>query len=71
MEIEKSYRHVAFYDIDFDIPAAGFIHSLPECSDFRGLPFTVYFKKGKVVAATSSIQTRDQVETILKREFKK
>ncbi|MDG6225567.1 MAG: thioredoxin [Candidatus Thermoplasmatota archaeon] len=73
MELErgKGYDNVTFYDMDFDIPEADYIRSLPECADFMGLPFTVYFKKGKVVAATSSIQTKDQVEAILKREFKK
>ena len=71
MEMENDYPHVAFRDMEFDIPDADFIRSLPEVSHFMGLPFTVYFKEGKVVAATSSIQTKDQVEEILKREFGK
>ena len=70
MELEKEYEHVAFRDMEFDIPEAGFIRSLPECSKFMGLPFTIYFKKGKVVAATSSLQTKQQVTEILDREFK-
>jgi len=36
-----------------------------------GLPFTVYFKNGKVVAATTSIQSKDQMMEILDREFGK
>jgi len=36
-----------------------------------GLPFTVYFKNGKVVAATSSIQNKDQVMAILDKAFGK
>lgn len=70
-ELEKSYTHVAFYSQDFDIPAAGFIKRLPECAGFRGLPFTVYFRKGEVVAATTSIQNRNQVTEILNKEFGK
>ena len=70
-QLEAKYPHVAFQDQDFDIPAAGFIKNLPECVDFRGLPFTVYFKKGKVVAATTSIQGKDQVGKILDKEFGK
>lgn len=69
--LEKTYTHVTFCDQDFDIPAAGFIKSLPECSSFMGLPFTVYFKNGKVVAATTSIQNKDQIVEILDREFGK
>ena len=61
--------HVCFYDQDFDIPAAGFIKRLPECASFMGLPFTVYFKNSKVVAATTSIQDRDQITGVLDREF--
>jgi len=34
-----------------------------------GLPFTVYFKNGKAVAATTSIQSSEQVRAILDREF--
>ena len=65
MELENDYPHVAFRDMEFDIPGAGFIRSLPETSHFMGLTFTVYFKNGEVVEATSSIQTKDQVKEIL------
>ncbi len=68
-ELEKTYTHVTFYDQDFDTPVAGFIKNLPECSSFMGLPFTVYFKNGKVVAATASIQNKDQIVEILEKEF--
>jgi len=69
--LEQIYPHVTFRDQDFDIPAARFIRSLPECASFMGLPFTVYFKNGKVVAATTGIQSRDQLTEILDREFGK
>ena len=69
--LEKEYTNVAFRDQDFDIPAAASIKSLPECASFKGLPFTVYFKNGKVAAATTSIQSKDQVREILDREFGK
>ena len=65
-ELENEYPSIIFRDMAFDIPDASFIRELPECSTFRGLPFTVYFKKGKVVAATSSIQNKTQIESILK-----
>jgi thioredoxin 1 len=54
----------------FDSPDARVIRELPECRGFMGLPFTVYFKNGKVAAATSSIQSKEQITTILDREFK-
>jgi thioredoxin 1 len=59
------YDAVEFRDMAFDSPEAGYIRSLPECQGFRGLPFTVYFKNGEVAAATSSIQTKDQITAIL------
>ncbi len=68
-ELENLYPHIAFRDQDFDIPAADFIKGLPECVYFQGLPFTVYFRNGKAVAATTSIQSKDQVTEILDREF--
>ncbi|MCK4423787.1 MAG: thioredoxin family protein [Candidatus Omnitrophica bacterium] len=68
-ELQEKYPHVQFRDQEFDIPDARFIRKLPECASFMGLPFTVYFKKGKVIAATTSIQTKEQVTEILDREF--
>ena len=70
MEILKEkYQQVAFYDIPFDHPEAHVIRKLSECRGFMGLPFTVYFKNGAVVKATTSIQTQDQVESILKAYY--
>jgi len=68
-ELEPEYPKVAFRDLEFDAPHAHVIKKLPECRNFRGLPFTVYFKNGKVAAATSSIQTKDQVKGILDKAF--
>ena len=69
IELESGYPHVAFRDFAFDAPDAHVIRDLPECRGFMGLPFTVYFKSGKVVAATTSIQTKEQIQKILDREF--
>ncbi len=66
---EKEYTHIKMADMDFDIPAADCIKNLPECEYFMGLPFTVYFKNGKVVKATTSIQSEQQITSILKEVF--
>ena len=70
-QLEPQFPHVAFRDLDFDIPAADFIKNLPECSSFMGLPFNIYFKNGIVVTATTSIQSQEQIEEILCAEFGK
>ncbi|WP_010243414.1 YbbN family protein [Acetivibrio cellulolyticus] len=53
--------------IEFDSEAASKIRGLEECKHFRGLPFTVYFLNGKVVCATASIQSRQQIEENIKK----
>ncbi|HOI10063.1 MAG TPA: thioredoxin family protein [Myxococcota bacterium] len=69
-QIESKYPDVAFRDMLFDSPVAmQTIRALPEVRHFQGLPFTVYFRDGKVVAATSSIQSKAQVTAILDREL--
>jgi thioredoxin 1 len=68
-ELETEYKHVEFYDMEFDNPISDVIRILPEVRGFMGIPFTIYYKNGKVVKATSSIQTKDQVKTILNKEF--
>ena len=68
-ELESSYPNVEFRDMAFDSPEAQLIRSLPECQGFMGLPFTVYYKNGKVVKATTSIQSKEQVRAILDEHF--
>ncbi len=70
MEILKEqFKEISFYDMPFDHPEAHVIRNLPECRGFMGLPFTVYFKNGKLVKATTSIQSQDQIAYILKEHF--
>jgi thioredoxin 1 len=69
-ELEEEYPHVKFVDMDFDIPAAYPVRTLPEVRGFMGIPFTIYYKNGQVVKATSSIQNRQQITAILDEYFK-
>lgn len=68
-ELEEKYPHVKFCDMEFDNPESYVIRHLPEVRGFMGIPFTIYYKNGKVVKATSSIQTKAQVTAILDQEF--
>ena len=68
-DLEDEYTHVTFADMEFDNPEAAVIRNAPECRGFMGLPFTVYYKNGKLVKATSSIQSMDQVTAILNEQF--
>lgn len=70
-ELEGEYTKVKFADMEFDSPDSRVIRSLPETRNFQGLPFVVYYKNGKVVHATSSIQSRDQITQILDKHFDK
>lgn len=64
-ELQDERSDVKFYSMAFDNPEAGVIRNAPECSGFMGLPFTMYYKNGKAVKATTSIQSRQQVTAIL------
>ena len=68
-ELEPEYAHVKFADMEFDNPESHPIRNAPECRGFMGIPFTVYYKNGKLVKATSSIQTMAQVKSILDTAF--
>lgn len=68
-ELEKEYTNVKFCDLDFDTETANIIRLLKEVRGFMGIPFTIYYKDGQVVKATSSIQTKEQVKDILDKEF--
>lgn len=64
--LESKYPDISFFDMEFDSPTGeSTIRKLPEVQSFRGLPFTVYIRDGKIAAATTSIQSRQQVKEIL------
>ena len=68
-QLENQYEQVVFADMEFDIPDAAVIRNAPECRGFMGLPFVVYYKNGQLVHATSSIQSKEQIVTILDRKL--
>jgi len=68
-ELEPEYSHVKFADMLFDSPEAHVIRNAPEVRGFMGIPFTMYYKNGKLVKATSSIQSEQQVRSILDTQF--
>ena len=71
LEEEDEFSHVKFAVMGFDNPEAGAIRNAPECRTFMGIPFTMYYKNGKLVTATSSIQSRGQITSIIERELGK
>lgn len=67
--LSAKHADTKFYSMGFDNPEAAMIRNLPEASRFRGLPFTIYYRNGKVVKATSSIQEPKEVKAIIKDVF--
>lgn len=67
--IREEYSQVKFFDFEFRTPEAEVIRQLPETEGFMGLPFIIYYKNGKVVKATTSIQSEEQVRAILDQNF--
>ena len=67
--LQGNYPDIQFRDMDFDIPEAAAIKNLPECRKFWGLPYTIYYRNGKVVKATSSIQSAKEVKSNINDVF--
>lgn len=68
-ELEEERPDIKFYTMGFDTPEAVPIRKAPMCRGFMGLPFTVYYKNGEIVKATTSIQNRKQITEILDKYF--
>lgn len=68
-ELEEDRTDVKFAVMAFDNPEAAVIRNAPECQGFMGLPFTMYYKNGKVSHATSSIQNMQQITSVLDEQF--
>jgi len=67
--LESEYPHVKFADMEFDSPESHVIRNVDAVRNFMGIPFTMYYKDGKLVKATSSIQNIAQIKGILDTEF--
>ena len=68
-ELEEERSNIKFATMAFDSPEAGIIRNDPACRGFMGLPFTMYYKNGKVAHATTSIQNMQQVTAVLDQHF--
>ena len=62
---DGDYDHVKFAVMGFDNPEASVIRNAPITNGFMGLPFTMYYKNGQAAHATSSIQSKEMVTSIL------
>jgi len=69
MEKEEKYKNVKLLTVDFDTASAIAIRTNEKCRRFMGLPFTAYYKSGKMVHATSSIQSRMQLEKNIEEQL--
>jgi thioredoxin 1 len=68
-ELEEERENIKFYTMGFDTPEANQIRQAPECRGFMGIPFTMYYKNGETVKATTSIQSRKQITEIFDTYF--
>lgn len=67
--LEKEFNEVKFCDMEFDNPESNVVRDLPELQKLHSIPFTIYYYLGKVVKATSGIQTKEQIENNLNEYF--
>lgn len=70
-ELENSYKHVMFYDMEFDNPESAVLRNVVEYYDLKNIPLTGYFKKGNLVEVSLGTQTKEQMLAILNREYRK
>jgi thioredoxin 1 len=68
-ELEEERTNIKFAVMGFDTPEAAPIRNAPECRGFMGLPFTMFYKNGKVAEATTSILNMQQITSILDNNF--
>lgn len=67
--LESDYPQVKFFDMEFDNPESQVIRDLPELIGLTAYPFAIYYKNGKLVKATSGMQSKEEMTTILNEYF--
>lgn len=68
-ELGSEYRHVKFYDMEYDNPESFVIRSMPEIKESNSLPFIVWYKNEKAVKITSGKQDKEQIIAVLDKVF--
>jgi len=69
LQNKEKYKDISMHVMPFDLPVSNVIRQLPEVRGFMGLPFTIYYRNGKVIKATSSIQDAKNIKAIFADVF--
>jgi thioredoxin 1 len=67
--LEMHYRNVKFYDIEFDNPESHVIRNFIKSTDVENIPILSYYKKGKLIATCGGHQTKEQIVSVIEKEF--
>jgi len=70
-DLEGTYKHIKFADMEFDNPESSVIRNAPECRGFYGITFYRLLQNGKLVKATTIFRDEQQITTIIDAEFGK
>lgn len=67
--LKPGYRHIRFFDLEYDNPVSAFFHAIPEVAGQKTLPLTVCFKNGKVEKVTAGSLSENEMAEILDDVF--
>ena len=70
-ELENAYKHVKFYDMEFDNPESAILKNVVEYYNLQNIPLVGYFRNGNLMEVSIGIQTKEQISTILNKEYPK
>lgn len=68
-ELENSFKHIAFYDMEYEHPETYVIRNLPELTHSTGLPLVLFYKSGKLRTVISGNQSREQITPLIENMF--
>ncbi len=67
--LKAKYRHIKFFDLEYDNPVSAFFRAIPEVAGQKALPVTVCFKNGKVEKVTAGSLSASEMAEILDDVF--
>jgi len=68
-ELESTYKHVKFYDMEFDNPESGVLKNVVQYYNLEDIPLVGYFKDGNLVEVSIGTQTKEQMLAVLNKEY--
>ena len=68
-ELENTFWHIKFFDMEFDNPESGILKNIVGYYNLKNIPLIGYLKNGNLVEVSTGMQTKEQISSVLNKAY--